>query len=329
MRTLQSAAITLFFLAMMALLVRDHVIPSLSRGTGIDVDRRVLADSWSNQDDWMRIKLGGQALGALRTTAEGESGTENYTMTSHLDLQAGFLKARLLSASRLNKNLELQTVKVRVCYTTMGGKLLSPEELDAPELPAKALELVGLVEGNVARFRVRRDESVQYFEQRLARPVTLADSVTPILRGQMLTKGVDYAIDVYDPMFGNNAGKLTVNYLRDEEEQLDGEPETMKKVQLKYQNSRMLLTVDTNGNVVRREIPLIAPSQASSTNEVDKVPTLVLERVKTADARRDYPELEYVPDPPTLTAADVTGVSKGELLKGVNLFSVIAPGGQK
>ncbi|HNM47676.1 MAG TPA: hypothetical protein PKH51_11710, partial [Candidatus Sumerlaeota bacterium] len=64
-RTIQSLLISIFFLVMMVLLFRDHVMPSLTRGRGVEVDRRVLADSWSNQNDWMEIRIGDQRLGAM------------------------------------------------------------------------------------------------------------------------------------------------------------------------------------------------------------------------------------------------------------------------
>ncbi|MEO8376425.1 MAG: hypothetical protein ABI579_02045, partial [Candidatus Sumerlaeota bacterium] len=323
-RTFQSILIIAFFLVMMFFLFRDHVVPSFTRARGVDVDRRVLADSWSNQDDWMTIRLGDQKLGAIHTTAEEDDDRDGYVMNSNLQVDGGLIRGRLLSSAHLNKNLELDAIRLRAQIAGFAGAVLSAKELDAEELPRGVFELIGLVEGNMAHFRLRRDDSVQYFEQRLPRPVTLSDSITPVLRGQMLNKNVDYAIDVYDPLMGNNASSVAVTYLRDDVEQFDGEAVRVKKVQLRYQTNRMLLTVDNNGNILRREIPLMAPSAADANNGTSaKVPTLVLERVTTADGRARWEELAYTPRPPKINPDDVRGENKGKVLQGISPLSLL------
>ncbi|MCC6545844.1 hypothetical protein IT570_01655 [Candidatus Sumerlaeota bacterium] len=330
-RTIQSLLICMFFLAMMFFLFRDHVIPSMTRGHGVEVDRRVLADSWSNQDDWMAIRLGAQKLGAVHSTAEEDDTRPGYLMTSNLQVDGGIIRGRLISSSHLNKRLELDTIRLRVQLAGFAGKVMDAEELDAEELPPGVFELVGLVEGSTARFRLKRDESVQFFEQRLLRPVTLSDSITPVLRGQMLNKDVDYAIDVYDPLLGNNAASVIVTYLRDEVEAFDGEAQSVKKVQLRYQTNRMYLTVGQGGNILRREIPLMAPSaaesQAQARGDGPKGATLVLERVAPGVAQAQWPGISYTPRAADVRPEDVRGENKGQVLGGISAMSFLKPGG--
>lgn len=326
--TIQSIVITLFFLVMMGLLLRDHVIPSLTRGEGVEVDRRVLADSWANQDDWMVIRLGNEEIGALRTTAEEDSRSSArrvYTVTSNLELRTRLIRGRVLSAARLNGNLELQALRVRAHFPGLGAKPLAAKDLDAQELPRGAFELSGLVDGLNARFSLRKDDAVQFFQQHLARSVTMVDSITPVLRAQMLNKGVDYTIDVYDPLYGNNSGKMLLTYVDDVVESIDGTPQSVRKVELRFASSRMTLLVDSVGNVLRREIPLLAPTQAGQSAG-GSVPVLVLERLDRAVARAKYPELVYTPETPQVTARDVQGENRGDVIKGINIFSLIGSG---
>ncbi|HMZ51681.1 MAG TPA: hypothetical protein PK988_05400 [Candidatus Sumerlaeota bacterium] len=329
-RTIQSLLISIFFLVMMVLLFRDHVMPSLTRGRGVEVDRRVLADSWSNQNDWMEIRIGDQRLGAMHSTAEENDSKTGFVMTTNLRVDGGLIRGRLISSSRLNKRLELEAIRLRVQLAGFAGRVMSAEELDSEELPRGAFELVGIVEGTTARFRVKRDDSQQFFEQHLARPVTLSDSITPVLRGQMLNQNVDYAIDVYDPFLGNSASSVIVTYLRDEMENVGGELQTVKKVQIRYQSSRIFLAVDGNGNILRREIPLLAPGTAGAkADDAAKVPTLVLERVASGDARSRWPDLAYTPRPAAIAPEDVRGENKGQLLQGFSLTSLLSQGAKK
>ncbi len=70
-RRFQPILITAFFLTMMGLLVRDHILPMFAEGERLRVDSKMVEDSWSvDRDDSMRLSLGNKEVGAIRITAD-------------------------------------------------------------------------------------------------------------------------------------------------------------------------------------------------------------------------------------------------------------------
>lgn len=322
LRILRSLFIVVFFGVMMTLLVRDHVIPSLSRGEGIAVDQRVLLDSWVDQDEWLAISLAGAPLGAMRTTAEREDdGT--YTAAAHLELRSPLLKGRLLSAMKLNRRLEVESARMRVAMSPPGQPTLSAATLDAPEPPPGAYELLALIRGTSLSIRLSRDDARRFLVQSIARPLTIADSIAPILRGQMLTQGTVYTIDLYDPLMGGGAGAAQIEWTTNERWQAtNGEPaQTLRRVEVRAAGMRTSLLVDMAGNIVRREIPLFLPTPGAPAAAA-QVPLLVLERRDTPAFRAQFPELEILPAPPAPTAADFIGTDTGELFPSIGILSL-------
>lgn len=330
LRILQSIVVTAFFGVMMFLLARDHVLPNWNRGEGIEVDRAVLADSWANQDEFMEIRLGDQVLGAVRTTAERESAEDAYSGTTHLKIGTGVFNARLMAAMRMNRRLELEHGRVRVNVPPLGGRLLTPAELEAETLPRDSYEMLAMVEGADLAVLLRSQTGVRHLAQRLARPITIADSITPILSGRMLTRNVVYAIDIYDPFFGTNAGKAELEWVGEEMRVIDGEVTTVRQVELRANRATIRIFVDKDGRVLKREIPLLAPGPTAATAAAGttdpNAPVISLVRMEPMAARAKYPDLEHVPTLVTVSRADVTGKDSGELLKGFGLFSLLGRG---
>lgn len=327
-RTLQATAVTLFFGVMMFFLFRDHVIPNWNRGGGIDVDRNILTDSWSNQDEWMEIRLDDMELGAMRSAAEWEEEGDYYTLTAHLQINAsGLIKARVLTAARLNHRLELENVRMRAHVPPFGKAPLPPGQLDAEVLPDGAYEVLALARGQVLHLRIKStaggEEAASHHEIRLAHPVTMADTLMPIFRGRMLTEGVTYTIDVYDPLWGNKAGKVEIKYLGDEIQNVGGKAESVKMIELRMAGTRTLLWVDENGTVLRREIPLFASSTAGPAEEF-RGSSLVLERLDPSNARKKYPDLKHAPAVREVTIEDVTGKDVGNPLKRLSVFNLLS-----
>src|SRR5690606_30143695 len=129
-----------------------------------------------------------------------------------LDVSLFFFRARVLMAARLNRRLELQEGMVRAHIPTLGQPLYTPEELWDDQLPAGAYEGAVLVQGQSLYLRLRRDEAVQYREMHIARPVTLSESIAPILRGQMMSLNTVYSMDIYEPLWGGSAGQVQVSW---------------------------------------------------------------------------------------------------------------------
>lgn len=321
LRIIQSLLIVAFFAAMMTLLFRDHVIPSLTRSPGVEVDRRILTDSWANQDDWMEIRLGGMVLGAMRTVAEQED-DESYTVYGHLELRGGFVRGRLISSARLNPRLEVESARMAAHLPTGGGELATGEDLAGPELPEGAIELLALLRGQRMNVRISRGDAVNFLSESLPRPVTVADSINPILRGEMLSEGVVYSTDLYDPFFGGGAGQAQLEWVNTAKRiGDDGEEEEVREVELRVAGSKTTLFVDQNGNIIRREIPLMTGAGVGAG--ADAVPRLVLLHRQPQQMQEEYPGLLFLPEHPPISPGEVTGTNRGEVFRGLSLFSLV------
>ena len=279
LRIAQSIAIIAFFAVMMTFLFRDHILPDLSRGRGIAVDHRILTDNWASQDDWLEIRLGEMKLGAMRTVADEEPDLDGYSVRGHLEIRAGFINARLVTAALLNNRLEVHSVRAVAVIAEAGQPLPPGADLDGEDLPPGAYELVALMRSNTAYIRIRRDDAVAFLTQPLPRPVTMTDSIAPILRGDMLTENVVYTADIYDPLMGGGAGRAEIEWvetvMRPNEE---GDMERIRRVEMRMGQTRSTMEVSDNGQVLRREIPLMMPAGAGVGS--DAGPRLVLEARK-------------------------------------------------
>ncbi len=325
LRLLQTVFIIGFFLVMMTLLVRDHVIPEFQRSGTIEIDSEVMTDSWVNQDEWLSVELGGMELGAARLVASHEGALGEYHLMAHLEVDTMLFRARVLSAAVLDRRLRLQQFRGRVHLPGTGRELLPPAVVDGEELPEGTLEAVGRVEGSAMQLRFRRGDAVQYTAVRLARPVTLADSLTPIVRSEMLSKGVTYSTEVYDPLWGSRAGQVEVEYVEDRVETVDGEEAELRVVEQRLGNQRAILHVHPDGRILRRTYPLL--DGGGPIAGLDRDATLVLSLADPGEARREYPALEYIPRLPELEPGEMTGTDHGRVLPSMSLFDLLSQGG--
>lgn len=324
-RILQSAFIVTFFLVMMSLLVRDHIIPNLSRGDGIEVDYRILVDSWAGQDEWYEVRLGDMPLGAMRTVAERHEEDDAYSILGHLELRTPFLSGRLLTAASLNSRLEVQSARMVGAMGAPGGGMPDPESLAAGELSDEAIEVLALIRSQTMNLRMQRGETVQFMSQPMMRPVTMIDSVTPMLRGDMLSEGVVYSIDLYDPLMGGGAGRAEIEWVDSTTFVNDGgEEERLRNVEIRIGPLKTSVKVDDNGDVLRREIPIMAPTGSGVGS--DSGPRIVMVRKDPWDLEQEYPRLNFVLDSPSVSPTDVVGESTGDIFEGVNLMSMIGRG---
>ncbi len=311
---------------MMTFLFRDHIIPQFSRSSGIPVEKTVLTDAWADQDEWSEIRFGSMKLGAMRTATEKEVLENYYLTTAHLEIDTPFIKGRIITSAKLNHRLEVESVKLRAHLPRPGEKLLTGEELSVDDLPSNVYEMVVKISGNQLEGRLRRDDAVQYFDQRLPRPVTMSDSLTPVFRGRMLKKDVVYTVDVYDPLWGSNSTPVKIEYVDDEVLENEQDKYYVKKVLLEYSSMETRLYIDSDGTVRKREIPLLQFAQNNPDSSREAATTLVIEYLDPQFARTRYPELNYLPAVPEITRKDVNGKDKGKVLQGLSAFSLLSNG---
>jgi hypothetical protein len=323
LRAFQSLLVVVFFGVMMTLLVRDHVIPSLARGPGIEIDQRVLADSWVNQDEFFEVRLGEWVLGAMHFTAEEEPDpTTHYVIAFHVEINA-FFRARIMSIARMSRRLELEFARVRIHLPAATQAPISGEALAAEELPRGVYEIATMVDGRTMKLRLRQEDAVKYHELTLDRPVTMTDSLAPILRGNMLSRGKTYTMPVYEPITGGS-GAIEVTWIEDVYELIDGKASHLKKVSMKLGGLTTMLWVDSQGNVYRREIPLVMPSLSGEETASEARTKIVMQRLEAPDAMKRYPGVTFIPEMPTWSPADFAGEDRGDILGGLSVFSLLA-----
>lgn len=335
-RNLYTLCVIMFFLIMMVLLLRNHVIPDLTRKSGIDVDRRVLTDSWADQDEYQRIKFANTSLGILRTTAErefalDESGRkdpdviDHYFSTTNLVLDTSFLKGRVVGAIKMNRRLEFENALIRAYVRPFSGEPMDGEELYSGDLPEGAYELAALKKENTLYLRLRHNDAVQYNEIFSPRPITMLDSVTPILRGDMMTQGAVYTVDVFDPL-GNATRQAQLEWV-DETiiQDTDGNAQAVRIVETRFGSSASRIYVDDNGLIYRREFPLgMLPGTGEDSGATpENAPKLTLNRIEEPEALGKYPRLNYVPPVADLTIEEMTGKDTGRVID-LNLIDLLS-----
>jgi len=175
----------------------------------------------------------------------------------------------------------------------------------------------------VVQLRARRGDATNFAELPLARPATMIDSLAPLLRGNVLKKGVVYSQQVYDPLFGAAATNVELIWIEDVWEKRDDKPLLLRRMELRMGERTVNIFVDPDGNVARREIPLIAKNPGASTPSNDSAPKLVLERLTQAKGRARFPELLVLPETVDLENEALEGKNSGNVAAGLNLFSLL------
>lgn len=325
LRWLQSLFVVLFFLVMMGFLIRDHVIPSFKRAGAIEIDREILIDSWVSQDEWLAVGLGNISLGGMRLLSDYNEEDSSYAIFAHLEIQTPLFTGRVISAARLDHRLQLREARMRAHVPAQRGGLLPAEDLDAEELPAGAFEAAAYVDGMTMLLRLRRQGAVQFTSLRLTQPVTLSDSLAPLLRTEMLSKGVVYSADIYDPLWGSRAGQVELEYVDDRVELRDGRPVEMRVVEQRFGDQRMVMLVDANGRIQERRVPLLAGG-GSAIPGLGSDAAIVLERREPMDGQREFPGLDYEPRLPGLEHSEMVGRDTGEVIPALSIFEIITMG---
>lgn len=311
-RHLIAAAITLFFLAMMVLLVKNEILPTLNTGDGIPVSTRQLADEWTGKDEWAALSVNGRPVGALRTVAQRD-GT-GYHAFLKLVLEGGPVSGKIETAALLNERLELE--QLHVTATVPGAE-------------TAALELAGLVEHQTLRLRLSSATGVKYQQVDLPRPITMNFAADPFMSGSQMVPGETYALDVYDPVWGMQAGRMKLTLAGTQRATLNGVPFDARIVEAEMGTATTKIWLDQRGDPFRREIRVPLGGGSTSRNEKGaEVPQIVvrLDRIDSPEEMVKYAELRNLPDPPAFQPEDLRGEDSGEPLQALGILPMLVKG---
>jgi hypothetical protein len=322
LRRLRPVLVTAFFLSMMALLAKDHVLPRFREGTEATVDAGVLADMWVDQDEFLTARFGGKPIGGLRVSAERIAGdVPAYLYLAKLEVRTAFVAGSVGVVARANRRLELEQFRASI----HAG---SPEP-DAPPM----MEIAGLVHQGELLLRARdAGGATRFSKQPLQRPIVLADAMQTLFMQAMREPGKLYTLDIVEPVFNAQMGQAQVTYERREETQtaaaIDGVPAGGRinadvfRVVLNGLESRYWIS--ETGRVVRRIIYL--GSDPTGTAPAGSRIQLLLEAADAAQLAKDYPGLRVLPAMPEYKPGDFAGESTGDPLKGLGIMSLLGRG---
>jgi hypothetical protein len=314
LRHLIAVLIVVFFGVMMTSLMRRHVLPTLDRAGGIRLSPSALAEEWAGRDEWTALQVGGRKVGALRTVVQAaEGGRAGYDGFLKFALDGNPAPATLESAARLNERLEIEQIVVQA-------------RLAGTEQPA--LELAGLVQGRQLLVRLSSPTGVKYQQLELPRPITMNFAADPFMASGMLEPGKTYSLDVYDPLWGMQAGRLKMTLAGTRRLHWRGQTFESRIVEAEMGTVKSRIWLDWRGDPLRREImvPLGAGGARAQEGDGAAQLTVMLERIDEPEEMIRHAELRTLPPVPDLLPADMRGENTGEPLQSLGLLPLLMKG---
>jgi len=188
-----SAAITLFWLAMMALLVRDYVLPLRASADALPLASGQLAGNWRDFEEWMSLRVGEKSDGVSYTLVEQREDGGDFLAANRTWLDLDLLGARhafrLETVALLDPQFALQcaTVVLRIDDTPLQFKtLVTPRRL---------------------LYRLEFEGQVHVGAQPLKGPVSLLEAVRPLVAQRLeLAVGRVYRLPVFDSTWSLRQG---------------------------------------------------------------------------------------------------------------------------
>ncbi len=306
-RHLSTLLILAFFLLMMSLLTKDHILPMLEYGDSAVVSGAQLAESWGGTDEWMTLSFNGKQIGGMRQAVTKLP--DGFAATGKTLIRAGFVGGTLETAATMNERLELQQVRL---VLRLGN--------------GQEIELAGMVERLTLYLRLKSGTGVRYTQIPLRQVPTLNISSDALFAGRMMQKGESYLMDVYDPLWGMQAGKMRVSLVGTEEIETEQGVVEVKVAEAKMQNIRMRIWLDDVEMPLRREVSY-SPGTSNGQARLEPMkPSFVLrmDRMSEAEKRTPFFETLYVePEPPDLARDELRGENEGEPLEAFGLLPLL------
>lgn len=313
-RHLYPAAVVAFFAIMAGWLARDYLIPAWRTEDGTRVSSAILADAFTNTDDWLVVDVGNQRVGWLRSIAERlEDGRYASYMNFKADPMLG--GAFLQVAATASPTLELRSFQA-IAHN--------------PRSDEPFLEMRGAVERSTLVVEIRTPTGVRREEVRLPRPPMLGASIDPLLSSPEMVAGEAYIFDIADPLLGAEGSRLRLVWTGRELVRTPDGPADARRIDATMGPVKMVVHVDPVGRQARREIGLLDPSGVrrgmDSPPFRDGFPTVVLSLRTQIEIEPHAPDLLEVLDPPEFAADQLRGPSEGDILGGLSIFPALIQG---
>jgi hypothetical protein len=285
--------ITIFWLAMMALLVRNTILSRNTAGPTLTVDPSTLAENWRDYEEWMLIGSSEAPQGASTTAFRRLPQRQGYAMTSRLllPMKIGNISEPLdlIAAVRLDPQFTLSQFRVHMA------------------LFGSTWRLEGLVRGNNLYYKIARNSHKTVNVLRLRKPLTLLEGASSLLtRTIPLEVGKTYRIEVFDPLWMFQKGEVTITVAAWELINVGGQTYGAYRLESKLGNFTTVSWVDEEGRTLKRQVP----------------GSIVMEATTPDIAIKYFPQLHESIELPQLTMRDFRGPENTET-KGKGILDIL------
>ncbi len=308
-RHLIAAAIMLFFAVMMTFLVRDQIIPRWEYGDSTHVSNAQIADVWSGTDEWNRLYLNGQEIGVLNQSAK-QLDDGGFLTTMMVNVRAGWIQAKLESVATLNPQLQLD--QIRLALDTGGQD--------------KTLELAGRTDQHNLFLRLSSPTGTKYTQLALKTPITLNITADAFMKNVAMEQGKSYLMDIYDPIWRSQAGKMSVTKIGEEEIEVDGKMVRAMQIEATMSNMRSRIWIDEKQEPVKREIEMFTSrlprKDSPRVNAAPRI-NLVMIRITDLEELNQLKKSLDEPEPPRYEYDELKGENTGEPLEAFGLLPML------
>lgn len=291
--------ITVFWLTMMVLLVKNTMLSRNMLGPMLRLDPSILAENWQDYEEWMLIGSAKMPQGASTTQFKRLAQGNGYAVTSRLVLpvqMGNFREALHLAAVvRLDSQFTLSQFRVRMTFY------------------GNTWQLEGLVRGKNLLYKIERNSQKTVNVLRLRRPLTLLEGASSLLpRNFPLEVGKSYRIDVFDPFWMFQKGEVIITVAEWERINIAGRTYGAYRIESQLGNFTTISWVNEEGRTLRRQLTGTIVMEATSPDVVIKL----------------FPELKEPLLLPELTVKDFESPRTGEM-NGKGIMNILEGGESK
>jgi hypothetical protein len=267
-----STAITAFWLVMMGLLIRNHVLSRRGSSDAVEVSPDYLTEEWRDYEEWMELRIAGKSDGVSYTSIRRRPERSGYVACNRiwldLDVLGGRHTFRLNTAALLDTlfRLERATADVR--------------------LDDSQMSFVALSKGTHLYYRWEFEGQTKVGSQKLDKPISLLEAVRPLVARRFELKvGNAYRLPVLDSTWSLREGVAEVRVEAFEPIAIGGKSVEAYRLVTQLGPFSSTTWVNAQGEVLRREF---AGSIAMERVEPEKARA----RFAGIDAPADIPQIE-------------------------------------
>ena len=283
-RIVAGTVITLFWLAMMFTLVRDHILPQrrAQELAAMSVNPAKLVENWRDVEEYMVVRFNERPIGGglTRIRREETTGTgyvADIRIALNLDLLGSTRRVHINGTAGLDPDFSLTRFQIEAN--------LAPLAMSVAGMEMNEELLVEARQGGADPTRTRYT---------LGRRISLLDAVRPLaMRSFRVEPGASISVPVVDPVWSMELGMVEISVLRAETIRMADGPREAFRVQTRLNDFVSTSWVDADGTTLRRQV----------------AGGFVLDRADSATVERIIPGIDKPMDPVRVNPADFAGLT--------------------